>query len=470
MSGALVAQFSDFPVPLVVSAEVSSTLLETGTPVSYAFLGHRCRVQGPFLQGPKFRRTHLDSDGPVSRTLSWLSEFGRTTSGSLTCTLEAKPWTFSPRERSRVLEAAYEAAINYLSRIRRTTDLSGLLMGDRLKSVVNDYLRTAALLASICVSQGVDTLFAYQGNWLHPHAVMTLGALWSLETNSFGEVDDRSYWIHRGSHYWLSNHENTGGVGSLETWNGLPSPSRVDSVLFFDRLRSLSPSSRGVGNAPAVDFTASAQLLRQSNLVTFFTSSEDESFGMREWESPFGSQIDFFELMVDRCKHLGLLPIVRVHPNALSKSRGDRSQWADLHRRYPGNVLLPDDPISSYRLGEASSRVIVRNSTIGIELAFLGSDVGTIAPARYGDSGAVLPLRSTSELDRFLRLGSEVKKEIRVESARNYALTQLSTEFLRTRTRFSGGDKSDLLSDLTLHPRRRVQRLPLKSLRRYGRW
>ncbi len=124
----------------------------------------------------------------------------------------------------------------------------------------------------------------------------------------------------------------------------------------------------------------------------FFTSSQDEFWYLGEdWKSQFTSQFEAIESFIDAA--LAIDPeariAIRMHPNTLSKSV--RYAWREgrfflnLARRFPANVKIfwPNSTQDSYQLVRSADRVIVWNSTIGLEALAMDKAVATCAPSEY---------------------------------------------------------------------------------------
>jgi hypothetical protein len=144
------------------------------------------------------------------------------------------------------------------------------------------------------------------------------------------------------------------------------------------------------------DVRRSLGLSSERRLIVAFTSSLDEAIASRvmvealgielpERRQPFADQIEWLKWLTDfveRSDDLQL--VVRIHPReGVSKHRFAVSQHLlRLREAFSGRYqycrfVWPDDPVSSYDIGEAAELVLTSWSTIGLEMARLGAPVIT---------------------------------------------------------------------------------------------
>ena len=124
----------------------------------------------------------------------------------------------------------------------------------------------------------------------------------------------------------------------------------------------------------------------------FFTSSRDEFSALgADWHlDSWGDQYRAFSACLD------LFPasraVLRIHPNLLTKNRASRELELGAVRRmgskYPNlTIVWPDSKTNSYSLVGRSRRIMVANSTIGLEASALGKPVWCTS-ANYFDKVA----------------------------------------------------------------------------------
>jgi hypothetical protein len=138
------------------------------------------------------------------------------------------------------------------------------------------------------------------------------------------------------------------------------------------------------------------ELKGDRTLNVFFTSSRDEFEALgKDWHlDSWRDQFEAFNEIIQslRMQDPNCLNILRVHPNLLNKSGRHRdSELKRIHwlrEQQPElEVIPPDGQINSYDLVAIANRVIVANSTIGMEANSLGKPVWTTA-ATYFDEAA----------------------------------------------------------------------------------
>ena len=151
-------------------------------------------------------------------------------------------------------------------------------------------------------------------------------------------------------------------------------------------------------NVDVKDIRVKLGLSTSRKLVVAYTSSLDEllalgalkeSVGIQENElgQPFADQIEWLHQVIDFiAAREDLQLVVRVHPREGANKRDSitsqhllKLQKAFGHDIPNCRFVWPQEPISSYDLGEAADLVLTSGSTIGLELARLGAPVLTSA-------------------------------------------------------------------------------------------
>lgn len=129
---------------------------------------------------------------------------------------------------------------------------------------------------------------------------------------------------------------------------------------------------------------------KNSNI--FFTSSRDEFEALgREWKiDKWFDQYDAFDYLLEYFEGQEEKNILRIHPNLLNKSPNQienelsRIYW--LSKKHPKLlVLLPQSSINSYELLKSAKRVIISNSTIGLEASSMGIPVWNTSATYFDD-------------------------------------------------------------------------------------
>lgn len=124
--------------------------------------------------------------------------------------------------------------------------------------------------------------------------------------------------------------------------------------------------------------------------LSVFTSSQDEfwSLGNLFPEKQYGDFYEeiskFFEHHQDPASNC----ILRMHPNTVNKAVPyafkEIRKALRLRKQFPNlRVLWPNQNINSYEVVRSSSSVIVENSTVGVEAAFLKVPVRYLSPSIY---------------------------------------------------------------------------------------
>jgi hypothetical protein len=146
--------------------------------------------------------------------------------------------------------------------------------------------------------------------------------------------------------------------------------------------------------------------------ISIFVSSEDEIFSIGgDWENGrlFQNQIDGIKCILDR---LALddeyCVYVRVHPNL----RGVKYKYhVDLYSFESDRckIIPPDSPVSTYTLIDNSEKIVVFNSTVGVEANYWRRPVILLGPSFYMDLDVAYRPRSIDELEAMLLSRLECK-------------------------------------------------------------
>lgn len=163
-------------------------------------------------------------------------------------------------------------------------------------------------------------------------------------------------------------------------------------------------------NSKAQNFflnTENLQGVPDSNnpIYAFFTSSEDEFIGLPKWSnSVFSSQYAGFESAIKEIlSNLDSTStiILRFHPHSRYKSIFDNlgiARAALKFRKMGCEVILPHQKTSASSIIEKASKVIVWNSTVGIESAYLGVPTYNLAEAIYSNLNATIFVKSLEDI------------------------------------------------------------------------
>jgi hypothetical protein len=138
--------------------------------------------------------------------------------------------------------------------------------------------------------------------------------------------------------------------------------------------------------------------------VVFFTSSDDEVAAISEdWDSPWGSQIEAAQSLIDSFKtRSGDKLIIRVHPNLLNKNKYDQKLWTELQVNPNVTIVSASSDVDSYALLDESRGVLTFGSTIGVEAVFSGKPLGLLSHARYDEIVENTYLPTSNQLVKWL--------------------------------------------------------------------
>ena len=175
-----------------------------------------------------------------------------------------------------------------------------------------------------------------------------------------------------------------------------------------------------------------------------FTSSDDETAGDDDHDSPFASQLEWIEQTIEYTRPNPQIDLViRVHPNTGSRrstgaNRVQLEQMSLLKENLPPNVQMidPDDEISSYSLMELCSLGLVWVSTVGLELACKGKNALIAAGSVVSGTSFVHTVEDATTYDRLLGSLAGLQPAASSAEIRRLALRLAYGTFFRLRIPF----------------------------------
>ena len=286
-------------------------------------------------------------------------------------------------EVSREVISELEIALNSaVMSVLRTTNTQGFLARRLrilfLKSSLAIYRATRQLIEEMPALQRV---LLPNGRFPQQKAIAMAAREFDLEVLYYERSSDRSS-------FFMQPFMTTSISERHRAMAALEAPSTEILGVVKDRLESrlaLEDSS----NPFAKGWNGGFGISNVENAVVYFSSSQDEFWALGpEWEVDFESQYSGLSAYLAENQEVNHL-IIRMHPNTLNKSVGyalnEVREVSRLSRLFDGKVqvIAPHVPANSYSLASACRRVIVWNSTVGLESLYLGKDVTFLAPVQF---------------------------------------------------------------------------------------
>lgn len=135
--------------------------------------------------------------------------------------------------------------------------------------------------------------------------------------------------------------------------------------------------------------------------ISIFNSSEDEFFAVsKEWDDSvlYPNQYEALKAIFNHYKDNDDIHFyLRIHPNLSNVPWKSHTMLYDL--KFPNvTVIPPTSPESSYSLMDNSEKVIIFNSTMGIESSYWGKAVIALNKCTYSSMGVVYEPSTEGEL------------------------------------------------------------------------
>lgn len=139
--------------------------------------------------------------------------------------------------------------------------------------------------------------------------------------------------------------------------------------------------------------------------ITYFTSTETEFIGIPENEKEFGfaGNLEIIENIIKIIENSEAILNVKMHPQVNRDSKILLKQLIDLQEKFSNlKIIEPKSDIDNYYLIKKTDLVIVMNSTVGIESAYLKKNVICLANSSYMGFGAVKNVNNFQDLKTIL--------------------------------------------------------------------
>lgn len=168
-----------------------------------------------------------------------------------------------------------------------------------------------------------------------------------------------------------------------------------------------------------------------TGVITFFTSSPDESIGVfGDWDTgEWSDQTQAFVAAAGRLRALGYTTQIRIHPNLINKSWREYRNAIGVWDGVADRVILPTDAVDSYRLVRESDAVFVWSSTIGLEASAMGVPTYCLGPTHYDLIADIREIKTRKELDELSEITYPVDRSRALPRIYSYARGAANTKF-----------------------------------------
>lgn len=199
---------------------------------------------------------------------------------------------------------------------------------------------------------------------------------------------------------------------------------------FFERKLQNKPVGDKVYTANQVENVLPQKWDSKKINIVIFNSSEDEFLGIGgeyDKHSLFSSQyqgIEFIAKFLLSYKEIHLY--VRIHPNLKNIKYKYHTELLKLDEEFPNLTIIPaDSPVSSYTLLQNSNKVIVFNSTMGVEANYARKPVILLNASIYYYLNIAYKPVTIAEFEKMLLLDLPPKP---IEESLKYAYYYLYIE------------------------------------------
>jgi len=260
------------------------------------------------------------------------------------------------------------------------------------------YFQIQDALVARNFSGKTDEIWLCNGRQLHERSVVEFCKTNNITYKFFeiaGDGNQLARWILHSS----SPHDRIEFQNEIkEHFANKQEDTKVEIDNWFLRNRS-SKSNQFIDNQ-----VAGKSVGQLDSFVVFFTSSDDEVAAISEdWDTPWGSQIEAAQSLIDSFKtRRGEKLVIRVHPNLSNKNKYDQKLWAELDVNSNVTIVSASSDVDSYALLDESKAVLTFGSTIGVESVFSGKPLGLLSHARYDEIVENTYLPSNNQLVKWL--------------------------------------------------------------------
>lgn len=204
---------------------------------------------------------------------------------------------------------------------------------------------------------------------------------------------------------------------------------------FFENRRNAKPAGDKVYAKDQIQGKLPDGFDKTKRNISIFNSSEDEFFAIsKEYDNSvlFPNQYIALKTIFEHYqKDDSVHFYLRIHPNL--KNVPWKSHTLLYELKYPNvTIIPPTSPISSYTLMDASEKVIVFNSTMGLESSYWGKAVIALSRSFYSYQELVYEPKNEDELYKLIDNEnlSTLRKEINCYKAACYCMGYATESYI----------------------------------------
>ncbi|WP_375580220.1 hypothetical protein ABWH96_04060 [Marivirga tractuosa] len=219
-----------------------------------------------------------------------------------------------------------------------------------------------------------------------------------------------------------------------ELWQQDPSEAKLKGELFFQERRDKVMQSWFVHSQNQTKGALPEDYDPNKKLICIFNSSRDEFESVDGWlETLYESEYDAIDKIATSLKGKDKYQLfLRVHPNLSNLVNSQTENINRLKLKHPHLYIIPaEDNIDSYSLIDICSKVIVFNSTIGLEATFWNKPTIVIGRAIYENLECSYIPNTHNEVIELIEKDLTPKPRINAIKVGNW-IREFGTKFLHT--------------------------------------
>lgn len=182
-----------------------------------------------------------------------------------------------------------------------------------------------------------------------------------------------------------------------------PKSIQIGKRFFIDRRQGKEQSWHSFAKMQKKGYVPTIE--SQKKIISFFSSSEDEYFGVGDivkWDR-WPNQMAALKSVINCiCDDQDIHLIIRLHPNVADMNKIDQGLWLNLNLPQNASIIEPTSKVDSYGVMEASDLIITAGSTMGIEAVYWGKPSICLGPSLYEDLDAVFLPKNEEELKKLI--------------------------------------------------------------------
>lgn len=316
------------------------------------------------------------------------------------------------------VEIGYGAFSTYVTYTRNVMPTFNDTLKEYLNTLMRSEIRLTLVLEKYLKELRPDLIIFHNGRFSNLKPLFCLSEILNINYITTEQITMRNGEVRCDNYYCESPHAFKARNKRIDkAWSNVGKEGpQIGKSFFLNRRNSILAGDTVVYTKDQIKGMLPEGFDPQKRNIAIFNSSEDEFFSIsKEYDKSvlFPNQYEGLKTIFEHFKDdTNIHFYLRIHPNL--KSVPWKSHTLLYELKYPNvTIIPPSSQISSYTLMDSVEKVIVFNSTIGLESSYWGKPVIALTHCLYSTHGlayapsTVEEALSLIERDDLVALGNE---------------------------------------------------------------